>query len=94
MRIRHWRVGVTDDVEFRLGLIGDGIGRSSAPRLHELAGGIAGHSVSYVRFDLDGRRDTTFEDTLAQCAADGLAVRPAPDENRAGTGLGKQIQII
>lgn len=64
---------MTDDVEFRLGLIGDGIGRSSAPRLHELAGGIAGHSVSYVRFDLDGRRDTTFEDTLAQCAADGLA---------------------
>ncbi|EDP67026.1 Shikimate 5-dehydrogenase [alpha proteobacterium BAL199] len=64
---------MTDEVEFRLGLIGDGIGRSSAPRLHELAGRIAGHSVSYVRFDLDGRQDTTFEDTLARCAADGLA---------------------
>lgn len=63
---------MTDDVEFRLGLIGDGIGRSSAPRLHELAGGIVGRSVSYVRFDLDGRGDTTFEATLARCAADGL----------------------
>ena len=62
-----------DDVEFRLGLIGDGIGRSSAPRLHRLAGGIVGRSVSYSLFDLDGRVDTGFEATLAACGRDGLA---------------------
>ncbi len=59
-------------VEFRLGLIGDGIGRSSAPRLHELAGGIVGRTVTYTRFDLDGQADTTFEETLAACGRDGL----------------------
>ena len=59
--------------DFRLGLIGDGIGRSSAPRLHELAGRIVGRSVRYDRFDLDGRTDTSFEDTLARCGRDGLA---------------------
>ena len=62
-----------DSVEFRLGLIGDGIGRSSAPRLHELAGRIVGRTVSYTRFDLDGRTDTTFEDTLSARGRDGLA---------------------
>jgi shikimate dehydrogenase len=61
------------EIEFRLGLIGDGIGRSSAPRLHELAGRITGRTVSYVRFDLDGRADASFEDTLAGCGRDGLA---------------------
>lgn len=62
-----------DDIEFRLGLIGDGIGRSSAPRLHELAGRIVGRSVAYTRFDLDGRADTSFEGTLAACGRSGLA---------------------
>ena len=64
---------MTDDIEFRLGLIGDGIGRSSAPRLHELAGRIVGRRVGYARFDLDGRVDTSFDDTLAACGRDGLA---------------------
>lgn len=62
-----------DPAEFRLGLIGDGIGRSSAPRLHELAGRIVGRGVSYVRFDLDGRSDQRFEDVLAGRGRDGLA---------------------
>lgn len=39
--------GVT--VQIKLGLIGDNIAQSQAPRLHELAGRIAGLSVSYVR---------------------------------------------
>lgn len=65
--------GSVDDFEFRLGLIGDGIARSSAPRLHELAGRIVGRAVSYTRFDLDGRSDTDFEATLAACGRDGLA---------------------
>lgn len=64
---------VDDDIDFRLGLIGDGIGRSSAPRLHELAGRIVGRAVRYDRFDLDKRTDTTFEDTLAACGRDGRA---------------------
>lgn len=60
------------EFDFRLGLIGDGIGRSSAPRLHEMAGRIVGLRVSYVRFDLDGQR-AEFEETLAACGRDGLA---------------------
>lgn len=64
--------GSLDEIEFRLGLIGDGIGRSSAPRLHELAGRIVGRTVGYTRFDLDGRGDVSFEDTLGGCGRDGL----------------------
>lgn len=64
---------MTGNPEFRLGLIGDGIGRSSAPRLHELAGRIVGRSVSYTRYDLDGVTDSSFEETLAARGRDGLA---------------------
>jgi len=64
---------VSDHIEFRLGLIGDGIGRSSAPLLHELAGRIVGRRVTYERFDLDGRADLRFEDVLAECGARGMA---------------------
>lgn len=64
---------MSDGFDFRLGLIGDGIGRSSAPRLHELSGRIVGRRVSYVRFDLDGRTDCSFEETLASCGRSGLA---------------------
>jgi shikimate dehydrogenase len=61
---------LTDDV-VRLGLIGNGIGRSSAPRLHELAGGLSGIRVEYPLIDLDGRPFEAFDGVLAETAASG-----------------------
>ena len=54
----------------RLGLIGDNIGASKAPLLHELAGGLCGLSVAY---DLLQPADLgcAFEDVLQRCQNSG-----------------------
>jgi len=59
------------DNTVELGLIGKGIGRSSAPRLHKLAGQLCGFSVRYRLFDL-AETDLTFSQQLAQCRSLGL----------------------
>lgn len=55
----------------KLGLLGNGIGRSSAPRLHELAGSLAAINVTYTLIDLETQPTSTFATALAQCAAEG-----------------------
>lgn len=56
--------------ELRLGLIGDNIGRSMAPLLHEIAGERAGTHVTYDRLEPEAL-GTEFETLLGQCAARG-----------------------
>lgn len=56
---------------YELGLIGKGIGRSSAPRLHELAGRLCGLVVRYRLFDL-AESNITFTEQLQQCQSLGL----------------------
>ena len=56
--------GDAGDETVRLGLIGDNIARSQAPRLHELAGRLSGISVSYERLvpsDLGEDFEAVFE---------------------------------
>lgn len=55
----------------KLGLIGNGIGRSSAPRLHKLAGDRCGVEVTYDLIDLEGQDPALFGARVARCAADG-----------------------
>jgi len=55
----------------KLGLIGNGIQRSSAPRLHRLAASLCGLALTYDLIDLQDQDPANFETVLAQCAADG-----------------------
>ena len=55
----------------KLGLIGNGIQRSSAPRLHRLAGGFSDIDVSYDLIDLQAEDPACFEETLRNCARAG-----------------------
>jgi len=52
--------------KIRLGLIGAGIGRSQAPRLHVLAGKLCGLEVSYELFDLSDMSVGSFAQVLEQ----------------------------
>jgi shikimate dehydrogenase len=54
-------------VDFKLGLIGVGIGRSRAPELHRLAGELTGVSVTYDLIELDLGRAAAFDTALAAC---------------------------
>lgn len=55
----------------KLGLIGNGIGRSSAPRLHKLAGELSDLEISYDLIDLQGQDPASFEETLHRCTDEG-----------------------
>lgn len=55
----------------KLGLIGNGISKSSAKRLHTLAGSLCGIDIHYEPIDLKDRDASCFEAVFAQCAKDG-----------------------
>lgn len=55
----------------RLGLIGDNIAASQAPRLHRLAGRQNGRTVSYRRL-VPAELGQTLEEILRDCASDGF----------------------
>jgi len=55
----------------KLGLIGNGISKSSAKRLHTLAGNLCGIAVDYEPIDLKDHAPSHFEAVFAQCAHDG-----------------------
>lgn len=55
----------------KLGLIGNGIQRSSAPRLHRLAGAQCGVTLTYDLIDLQGKDPACFEATVQACAEAG-----------------------
>lgn len=55
----------------KLGLIGNGISKSSAKRLHTLAGHLCGIDVDYEPIDLKGHDPSHFEAVFGQCARDG-----------------------
>jgi shikimate dehydrogenase len=55
----------------QLGLIGAGISKSSAPRLHMFLGEMYGLPVDYLRIDSNEIAGFTFEDALARCARQG-----------------------
>jgi len=55
----------------QLGLIGAGISKSSAPRLHAFLGRMYGVPVDYRRIDSDQIAGFDFAETLAGCAAQG-----------------------
>lgn len=57
--------------ERKLGLIGNGISRSSAPRLHRLGGALCGLTVTYDLLDLQDQPSPHLATTLARCAAEG-----------------------
>ena len=55
-------------------MIGAGIGKSSAPRLHRLAGGLSGIEVTYDLIQLAaGSSLGSFEQALSECRAKGYA---------------------
>lgn len=54
----------------KLGLIGNGISRSSAPRLHKIGGALCGIEITYDLIDLQDQDPASFEALLARCAAD------------------------
>ena len=56
----------------QLGLIGEGISKSSAPRLHEFLGMLHGLPVSYVRIDSKERPDFDFTEVLKSCGDNGF----------------------
>ncbi len=56
----------------QLGLIGEGISKSSAPRLHEFLGMLHGLPVSYVRIDSKERPDFDFAEVLKSCGDNGF----------------------
>jgi shikimate dehydrogenase len=57
----------------RLGLIGMGIGRSSAPRLHREAGRLAGVDLTYELMDLEHGRPQDIGRALERCVLEGFA---------------------
>jgi shikimate dehydrogenase len=59
-----------EDVDLRLGLIGDNIAQSKAQLLHETAGRLAGLKVRYDRL-VPREQALDFDALFARCAADG-----------------------
>lgn len=57
--------------DLKLGLIGDNIAQSQAPRLHRLAGRLANLTVSYERL-VPRELGTSFDETFALCQAGGF----------------------
>lgn len=57
--------------KIKLGLIGLGVGHSSSPRLHQIAGAMYGLDLSYDLIDLQEHDPACFETVLARCAAEG-----------------------
>jgi shikimate dehydrogenase len=55
----------------QLGLIGRGISRTQAGRLHTALGRLCGLEVTYDLFDAHGDRNFDFQDRLRRCAQDG-----------------------
>lgn len=55
-----------------LGLVGRGITRSQAPRLHEVAASICGLDLTYCLFDLGEDEPVSFEQKIEELAARGL----------------------
>ncbi|MBC8158666.1 MAG: saccharopine dehydrogenase NADP-binding domain-containing protein [Alphaproteobacteria bacterium] len=86
----------------KLGLIGEGISRSRAPRLHEYLGGLHGLDVTYELFDLLERPGVDPFTALQECCDAGLtAVNVThPFKGRVAAGLprlsegGKRIGTI
>lgn len=56
----------------QLGLIGEGISKSSAPRLHEFLGKLHGLPVSYIRIDSHETPDFDFPEALKTCGDNGF----------------------
>lgn len=67
----HTNVTPNEQQPRKLGLIGNGIQRSSAPRLHRLAASLCDLALTYDLIDLQEQDPANFETVLAQCAADG-----------------------
>jgi shikimate dehydrogenase len=59
-----------EDIDLRLGLIGDNIAQSKAPLLHETAGRLDGLAVRYDRL-VPREQDLDFGALFARCAAEG-----------------------
>ncbi|MBT3360730.1 MAG: shikimate dehydrogenase [Rhodospirillales bacterium] len=86
----------------KLGLIGEGISRSSAPRLHEYLGKLNGRDVTYELFDLLERPGLNPFVALQECCDAGLrAVNVThPFKGRVAAGLprlseaGKRIGTV
>jgi shikimate dehydrogenase len=57
----------------RLGLVGDGIGRSLSPGLHVILGDLTGRQVEYPTFDRDASFTSSLGTFLAECRAEGRA---------------------
>ncbi len=55
-----------------LGLVGRGIARSQAPKLHKVAASICGLDLSYCLFDLDEDASVSFEHKIEELAGRGL----------------------
>ena len=55
-----------------LGLVGHGIARSQAPRLHEVAASICGLDLTYCLFDLGEDESVSFEQKIEELAGRGL----------------------
>jgi shikimate dehydrogenase len=55
-----------------LGLVGCGIARSQAPRLHEVAASICGLDLTYTLFDLGENESVPFEQMIRELADRGL----------------------
>ena len=58
--------------EIKLGLLGNGIGRSRAKALHELIGELYGLNVTYRVMDLADKSDVCVEDELKRCQSEGF----------------------
>jgi shikimate dehydrogenase len=56
----------------KLGLLGDGIGRSRAKLLHELIGEIYGIAIDYRPMDLAARKGVAIRDELLRCRNEGF----------------------
>ncbi|MEZ5553234.1 MAG: hypothetical protein R3E82_20300 [Pseudomonadales bacterium] len=57
----------------KVGLLGNGIGRSRAKHLHELIGEQLGHPLTYVPMDLESRGRVSLADELTRCENAGFA---------------------
>jgi len=56
----------------KLGLLGNGIGRSRVGLLHEMIGRLCGLDVSYQLMDLSDRKSVIIEDELRRCRDEGF----------------------
>ena len=58
--------------KLKLGLLGNGIGRSRSPFLHELIGRAYGLEVTYLPIDLSAQQQVNIEDELQRCQQQGF----------------------